>query len=161
MCNSTLKLNNIYKKALCTIEEIKAELDNIGINYTLGFYNNHEIKVRDKWVKEIYPIPVLTLKFDTMEADICVDIIKTKQLAFVELTLTKENILNFDFNILSNINFDIYGFLDYLTDYKKETAKETKQLIKKSCEEKFHIGFYINDINQIINLIKLFWDNFF
>ena len=71
------KLNSIYANVLKLAEEIGGELAKIGVKHKIGFYNNHEIKVGNKFIKEIYPIPIIYIKKGNVEVDIGLDLVSS------------------------------------------------------------------------------------
>ena len=130
-------------------------LNSKSIECSLGFYNNHEIKIKNRFVKEIYPIPVISCKIHKVEIDIGFDVVSDHYLGFLELTLSKRDILNFDFSKFNNLDFEIYGFNNYLEDFYFGNVENAKQTISKSEENKFHIGINISNINQMKNILKV------
>lgn len=155
MKNKISKLNNLYQPTMDTIALICKILNTKKLNYKLGFYNNHEIKVDNQFIKEIYPIPVVSCKANNIDIDIGIDLATDNNyIGFIELTLSKKNILLFDFNKLKNYDFEIYGLDNYLEDYYFGDLEKTKELINHSTEKKFHISINIKDINQIETFIE-------
>lgn len=151
------ELNKIYKKTLDITEMVGKDLSNSKIRHKMGFYNNHEIKQKYCFVKELYPIPVISCKISDINIDIGFDIITTPNyMGFLELTLSKNKILNLDFDMLKNINFDIYGFKNFKEDYYFGDIKKAKQMIMSSKESKFHIGIEFSNINELKELLGLF-----
>lgn len=151
------ELNLLYEPAIKTIELICKTLKSKKIDYKLGFYNNHEIKVDNKFVKEIYPIPVISCNVNNIEMDIGIDIaIDNNYMGFIELTLNKKDILNFDFDKLNGFGFEVYGLENCLEDYYFGDLEKTKEFIRQSTEKNFHIGINIKNIKQIKNFIENF-----
>ena len=149
------ELNNLYEPALATIELLCKTLNSKKIDYKLGFYNNHEIKVNNQFVKEFYPIPVISCKTNNIDIDIGIDLANDNNyIGFIELTLSKKDILSFDFYKLDSFDFEVYGLEDYLDDYYFGDLEKTKELINYSTEKKFHIGINIKNINQIKTFIQ-------
>ena len=150
------KLNKIYQKCLDDAELICSYFDNYHIEHKLGFYNNHEIKQKDHFVKEIYPIPVISCIVSNIEIDIGFDLFNTANyIGFLELTLNKSQILNFDFFLLKNIKFDIYGSENFKEDYYFGDIQKTKLAIMDSKEEKFHIGMEFSTIKGLKEIIEV------
>lgn len=150
------KANKIYKPVLVIVKKFCDELKQRKVDYTFGFYNNHEIKIGKNFIKEVYPIPVVSLKINECEVDVGFDIVTDKNyIGFIELTLEKEKTLKFDYNKIKEFNFVIYGYENYLTDYYNGDIESAKQLILNSTETKFHIGFNISKFSQIMNILKL------
>lgn len=153
------ELNNLYQSALDMVESVCNVLNSKNFDYKLGFYNNHEIKFKNQFIKEIYPIPVVSLKINKFEIDIGFDVATDiDYIGFSEFTLDKKDILDFDFNALKNFQFEIYGFENYLEDYYFGDIIKTKQLISQSKETKFHIGVNIASLDQIEDLLKALED---
>jgi len=151
------ELNNIYEPALKDINFLTEMLKNNNIEFILYFFNNHQIKINNKYIKELYPIPVVSCKIKNIEFDLGVDIIKTNSyVGFVEITLNKKDILNFNFDKLKDFVFEIYGVDNCLTDYFFGDLLKTKTLIRQSVEKYFHIGIDIKSINQFEIIIERF-----
>lgn len=148
--------NKLYKPTLDIVEKFCNDLKLRKIGYTLGFYNNHELKIGKVFIKEFYPIPVVSLKINKYEIDIGFDIVTDKDyIGFIELTLDKEKVLNFDYDKIKEFNFEIYGYENYLIDYYGGDVENTKRLIHNSNEIKFHIGFNISKFSQVKVILGL------
>ena len=113
-----IEINNIYKNSLDIIDKICDFLSFKQLSYKLGFYNNHEIKIKNKFIKEIYPIPVVSFKINKSEIDIGIDVVNDDSyIGFIEFTLSKSDILSFNFDKLKDYIFEVYGVENYLEDY--------------------------------------------
>ena len=151
-----INLNKLYSTVLNKVNILCEYLKSNEVPYKVGFYNNHEIKINNHFVKEIYPIPVVCIVVDNIEIDIGFDLVNNKDyIGFIELTFNKDGILNFDFSKLDEIDFEVYGYNDYIKDYYFGNIEQMKQNINKSNENKFHVGFKISSIEQSQNLLSI------
>lgn len=151
------RLNKLYQPVIEKIDSISKILESKQVKYNFGFYNNHEIKVKGQFIKEIYPIPVISFRLNNVETDIGIDLTTSSDyIGFVELTLNKREILLFDFKKLDDCNFEIYGFDNCLEDFYFGDLNKTQELISKSKEKKFHIGILASNVEHIKQLISKF-----
>ena len=108
--NLVNQLNDIYKSICDRADYIDRELQKLGCTITKGFYNNHSVKIDGRFVAELFPIPVITVKG---VGDIGVDL----DYVWFEVLLPKEKALLLDYNsIAKEHRFEIYGSYDYLKD---------------------------------------------
>ena len=150
------ELNKIYQKALENAEVVCNDFSVCNIKHKVGFYNNHEIKGENGFIKEIYPIPVISCIINNIKIDIGFDVISTTNyMGFLELTLRKTEILDFNFNKLKNFKFEIYGFKNFKDDYYWGNIEKTKLMIKNSKEIKFHIGIDFSSLQELKELLEI------
>lgn len=119
-----------------------------------GWYNNHYSLGEDgRWIREAFPIPVISVK------GLC-DV----EISFTGITLTtklsRERALEYSFDKLADYDFEAYGVEDYLSNFysKGNTIGELKQNIENSTEKEIFFGFTVpQDMNgdKMYNFAKL------
>ena len=155
MKNKIKKFNKIYLPAMKNINLTSELLNKNKIKHKLGFFSNHEVKVGKNFVKELYPIPVISCKINSIEVDIGFDIATSvNYIGFFELTLNKNDILQLEFEKILTYNFEVYGYKNCFEDYYFGDLTQTKELISKSPEKKFHVGLKIENSNQVHTILS-------
>ncbi len=102
-----------------------------------------------------YPC-TFSFKRDYYNIDIGIDAIpSTSYLGFIELTIAKDNILEFNFKKLTKIKFSIYGYENCLNDYYIDNIDTCIKNIKKSTETLFHIGIDFSNIDELFQLLQI------
>lgn len=119
-----------------------------------GWYNGHYSRGEDgEWVKDSYPIPVVSVK------GLC-DV----EISFTGITLTtkmrRTQALEYSFEKFVNYDFEAYGVVDYLNDYrsKGESIEEFKKNLKGTKEREIFITFTIPEDmidEKLYNFAKL------
>ena len=145
-------LNDIYKPIYEYLQSLLKALKKSDYDYEWRFYNNHSIKKDNQWHLEYYPIPVVTVK------DIC-DIGIDISHIFIEGKMKKEKAIGFDWKLISDYKFQVYGVEDYLNDFYNSSLKidDITERIIQSNESEIGIEFYfryLEEINIILELIK-------
>ncbi len=150
------QLNKFYQPALDKIEQIKLLLNSKNLPCSMEFYNNHEIKIKNKFIQEKYPIPVISSKINNIAVDIAVDVATDcDYLGFVDLILSKQDILKFDLIIFNNLQFSIFSDINYQEDLYFGDIEKTKQNIENSQENLFHIEINLKNFEQVLYIINL------
>lgn len=146
-------LNTVYEPIYKYIQSFFKVLTlQEGYDCKWGFYNNHSIKKNGVWETEHYPIPVITIH---EICDIGFDIDRT----FVECKIKREKALEFQWKLLLDYRFEVYGAEDYLNDFYNESLSiESISLkITESMEQEigitFHFG-YLEDKSSLLELVK-------
>lgn len=151
------RLNALYASACENADAVRKMFTDRGVKSKFGFYNNHAIAVDDGYIYELYPIPIVTLELDGVSADIGFDIVsRNGNIGFLELTVDKAVLVEFDFTKLTEYEFAIYGVEHYLDDYWFGDIEATKEMIEKSDEKQFHIGFEFPDMAVLKKLLDAF-----
>lgn len=158
-------LQNFYSNIEKIAEILTSSLKNQSLPIDSGWYNDHYHIENGNWIREAYPIKVLTLN------GLC-DI----EIGFFNIAITsklkKEQALLYNFSSLESLNlkYDVYGVENFLLDFKNEffDEKETiKNKIKNSSEENIAFSFYFelnsskSNIQKIVNTINLLRANKF
>lgn len=146
------ELNGVYKPIYEYLQKLLKALTQQDYSTEWGFYNNHSVKQDNEWCLEYYPIPVITVK------DIC-DIGIDINHVFIECKIRRENTIEFDWNMLSEYDFEVFGVEDYLKDFYNSAMKldEISERISLSNEHEIGIGFkfcYLDIIDNLLELIK-------
>lgn len=116
-------------------------------------------KYTTKYTKEYFPLPVISVK------NIC-EIVFNEYEIDINTKISKDDLLNLNFNKLKNYDFDIYPTCDYYDDlYEKGMSnKEVLEKIKKVKYKNLGMTFIVPlDMNntQIRKLIDLLSNNKF
>lgn len=152
------RLNAVYASVCQHAQAVRKMLTDSGIENREGFYNNHAVAVGSGYITEMYPIPVVTAKIKGVSVDIGFDIVtRNGNIGFVEFTVDKNVLIRLDFSKLTEYEFSIYGVEHYLTDYWFGDVAAAKELIKKSDEKQFHIGFDFPDMNALKKMLETFY----
>ena len=154
------ELNNLYTPILKEIENIRQFLGSKCIENALGFYNRNSIKINDKITSEIYPIPVIFCKLNNINIDIALDLVSNeKYIGFIRFTFSKEDLLCFNFNLLSDFYFELYSYSYINTNFDFENIEQELIKIQESKETQFKIKISISNTNQIRDIINRLFNN--
>lgn len=154
------ELNNLYIPILKEIENIRQFLGSKCIDHALGFYNRNSIKINDKITSEIYPIPVITCKLNNIDIAIGLDLaVNVNYIGFVRFTFSKESLLCFNFNILRDFSFELYGHSYINTNFDFENIEQELIKIQESKETQFKIKISISNTDQIKDIINRLFNN--
>ena len=124
-----------------------------------GWYNGHYQKDPDgKWVRDAYPIPVITVK-GLCDIEIQFDRIS------VSTKLKREMALEYPFDKLMDYEFEAYGVEDYLSDYYHpgRSVHELKANIGASSEAEIGLSFLFpleitgQEIFEFVKLLRREW----
>lgn len=148
------QLNDFYKKLDGEAEQIRSILIKGGFNCEKKYFNGHYNKnAAGEYVKEYFPIPVLEVK------DLCdIEIIGNR--INISSKTSLENALHFDYGKISEFYYEVYGVVDYLSDYYK-SGEELKVLygnLANSEEDEIGFAFSIAaDVahDKILNVISV------
>ena len=152
------ELNNLYIPILKEIENIRQFLGSKCIDHALGFYNRNSIKINDKIASEIYPIPVIFCKLNNI--NIALDLVSNeKYIGFIRFTFSKEDLLCFNFNLLSDFYFELYSYSYINTNFDFENIEQELIKIQESKERQFKIKISISNTNQIKDIINRLFNN--
>ncbi|GAA4298017.1 hypothetical protein GCM10023142_37950 [Anaerocolumna aminovalerica] len=152
MENTIEILNDIYKPVYEYLKCLLKALKELNYDYEWKFCNNHSIRKDNQWILEYYPIPLVTVK------DIC-DIGIDINHIFIECKMKKEKIIGFEWKLISDYNFDVYGVEDYLNDFYNSSLKldDITERIIHSNENEIGIEFQLRFLEEksiILELIK-------
>lgn len=154
------ELNNLYIPILKEIENIRQFLGSKCIDHALGFYNRNSIKINNKITSEIYPIPVITCKLNNIDIAIGLDLaVNVNYIGFVRFTFSKESLLCFNFNILRDFSFELYGYSYINTNFDFKNIEQELIKIQESKETQFKIKISISNTNQIKDIINRLFNN--
>ena len=155
MKDKIYKLNKLYEPIIKNIELISRWLVWHKIDHSLGFYNNNKTRIGKELLNKIYPIPVIFCKLNNLKVDIGLDLATNETyLGFIKFTLNKKEVLSFDFDLLKDFDFKVYG-IDYYKDiFYWEHLKKSKSKIKESKETRFRVNIDISALNQIKTFIE-------
>ena len=148
-------LNSIYEPMCKKCTEIREKLESAGLSVSNGFYNNHYVKVKNDFVVEHFPIPVIFIK---NIGDIGIDI----DSIWFEVKISKDKALLLDYEeLINSYNINIYGADDFLNDFYHEKCDSAliKEKIRNSEETFICITFYFEDdvdIDELLKVIKRF-----
>ena len=158
-------LQNFYSNIEKIAEVLASSIKNQNLPIDSGWYNDHYHIENGNWIREAYPIKVLTLN------GLC-DI----EIGFFNIAVTsklkKEQALSYNFSSLESLNlkYDVYGVENFLLDFKNEFFDEKEKIknkIKNSSEEDIAFSFYFelnsskSNIQKIVNTINLLRANKF
>ena len=104
-----------------------------------GWYNGHYQKDSNgKWVRDAYPIPVVTVK-GLCDIEIQFDRIS------VSAKLKREMALEYPFDKFMDYEFEAYGVEDYLSDYYHpgQSVQDLKDSIRASSEAEIGLSFLL------------------
>ena len=130
-------LNEAYSGLEAKHNEIIRALTHRIFELNSGWYNGHYQKDPDgKWVRDAYPIPVITVK-GLCDIEIQVDRIS------VSTKLKREMALEYPFDKLLDYEFEAYGVEDYLSDYYHpgQIVQDLKDNISASREAEIGLSF--------------------
>ena len=148
-------LNSIYEPMCKKCAEIKKKIESAGFFASHGFYNNHYVKVKNDFVVEHFPIPVI---FISNIGDIGIDI----DSIWFELKISKDKALKLDYeDLINSYNINIYGADDFLNDFyhEKDDFALVKEKIRNSNETSICITFYFEkdtEIDKLVNVVEKF-----
>ena len=133
-------LNEIYQSLNQKKKEMISRIKESGHLCTCGYYSQHSIRIKDEWVTEEYPIPVITIEGI---GDIGFDL----NHIFYEIIISKEHALKIDFTQFDGVCFEVYGALDYLNDFYNNTMQISliHERIHRSDEAEIGISFCFNE----------------
>ena len=115
-----------------------------------GWYNGHFHKDDGKWVKEYYPIPVISVK------GLC-DIEVGLETTTLSAKLGRDAGAQFPFETLSGCEFEVYGVQNYLSDFYRDgiTTAQMRENICSSGEAEIGFSFAVDRANESEQLVKL------
>ena len=146
------QLNRLYRPLDERAQEYIAKMTKLhgGFKIESGFYNGHYHKNSEgNYRSYAYPIPVISVKG---LCDIEIDFDGTS----ITSKLSKEQIISFDWNLLGNVKFEVYGVNNFLRDYGDNySACEISESVQNSEEKEFFISFFIPVNESGENVLKL------
>lgn len=154
MKNKILQLNKVYSSSLTIADKVLKLLQNRHVDCALCFHDQICSRIDDELVCRNYPMPVVICYLHNHKTQIGLDLVTTANyLGFIKFTLTKDEILKFNFDKLDGFDYNIYSTYDY-QNFNFKNLKETKYNIKnsKSCEFRIKIDF--SSLNQVEEIIK-------
>lgn len=153
-------LNSIYEPLHKRVTAILNELKKLDYDVIWGYYGFHSVKIKDEFTTEFFPIPVITVK------DIC-DIGIDLDSIFIEGKLERDAALKFDFSLLQDYNFEVYGVNDYLKDFynKNLDIVNIPERIRESTEKEIGIQICFEpdtSPSKIIEVVKKYseWNTY-
>ncbi|MBO5394297.1 MAG: hypothetical protein J6A28_00105 [Clostridia bacterium] len=148
------ELNNLYSSVLDNIEQVRRCMGSHHIDHALVFLNTHHIKLDNEIVRIQYPIPTILCKLNGIQTKIGLDLATNETyIGFIKFTLTKEDLLSFNFEALRSFRIGIYGFYYYQELVNFDDLEQIKLNASRSGESVLHIKTRISSIKQIENII--------
>ncbi len=147
-------LNEAYSCLEAKYNEITHALTDMGYALESGWYNGHYQKNPEgQWVRDAYPIPVVTVK------GLCDIEIQFEGIS-VSTRLKREAALANSFGKLMEYRLEAYGVEDYLSDYYHagQTEQEMKECIRGSAEKEIGFSFlfpFETEAKRLLALVKL------
>ena len=143
------KLNELYQTLAKKSEDLALLLSSFG-KCEYGWYNGHFHKDDGKWVKEYYPIPVISVK------GLC-DIEVGLETTTLSAKLGRDAAAQFPFETLSGCEFEVYGVQNYLSDFYRDgiTTAQMRENICSSGEAEIGFSFAVDRANESEHLVKL------
>lgn len=143
------KLNELYQTLAKKTEDLALLLSGFG-KCEYGWYNGHFHKDDGKWVKEYYPIPVISVK------GLC-DIEVGLETTTLSAKLGRDAAAQFPFETLSGCEFEVYGVQNYLSDFYRDgiTTAQMRENICSSEEAEIGFSFAVDRANESEQLVKL------
>ena len=134
------QLNRLYRPLDERAHVYIAEMTKLhgGFKIQSGFYNGHYHRnTEGNYQPDAYPIPVISVKgLCDIEIDFDGNSITSK--------LSKEQIISFDWNLLREVRFEVYGVNDFLRDYGDDQSTcEISKSVQNSEENEFFISIFI------------------
>ena len=155
------QLNEFYKNLDNRANHIRDILLKNGFKTEKNYYNGHYYNKDSagNYVKDYYPMPVIEV-FGLCDIEIVGPHIN------VSTKTSLENAIHFDYDLLSDYYFEVYGVIDYLADYYK-SGEDIVRLYRslEACTEK-EIGYGFSFANntpavKILGLVTVLKDNGF
>lgn len=148
------EMNNAYYRLEQKQREIVQALSCRLFELESRWYNGHYHKDdSNKWIRESYPIPVISVK-SLCDIEIGFDKIS------ISSKLERNTVLTYSFEKFTGVEFEAFGVEDYLTDFYQPggTLQDMKENIR-SCNEReiafsFVFPFGIGGA-QIFEFVKL------
>lgn len=145
-------LNKLYEPLHKYKTALIKKLTNLNFKIEWGYYALHSFRHNNSYVEEYYPIPVITIEGI---CDIGIDV----NWIFIEGKLARRRAIEFNFSLLKDYNFEVYGINDYLTDFYNETLclNCINDRIKNSKEQEIGVSVYFNKnepYSTLIDVIK-------
>lgn len=144
------EINALYLRLEAKQTQINQALSAQGLCPHCGWYNGHNHRDEaGKWIKEAYPIPVISL-----------DGLRDIELEFdkisVSVKLTRDAALAFDFEELAECDFEAYGVEDYLADFyhRGSTIPAMKAQIRACPEAEIGFSFYFPFESEEVRLAE-------
>ena len=143
------KLNELYQTLAKKTEDLVLLLSGFG-KCEYGWYNGHFHKDDGKWIKEYYPIPVISVK------GLC-DIEVGLETTTLSAKLGRDAAAQFPFETLSGCKFEVYGVQNYLSDFYRDgiTTAQMRENICSSGETEIGFSFAVDRANESEQLVKL------
>ncbi len=143
------KLNELYQALAKKTEDLALLLSGFG-KCEYGWYNGHFHKDDGKWVKEYYPIPVISVK------GLC-DIEVGLETTTLSAKLGRDAAAQFPFETLSGCEFEVYGVQNYLSDFYRDgiATAQMRENICSSGETEIGFSFAVDRANESEQLVKL------
>lgn len=143
------KLNSTYEPLYKYAVNLVKELRKLNYDVEWGYYGLHSIKRNDEFITEFFPIPVVTVK------NIC-DIGIDLNSIFIETKLKSDDAINFDYLLLKEYSFEVYGIDNYLNDFYNKSLDIIKipERIKKSGEKEIGIQILLKSNSPFSKIIE-------
>ena len=149
------ELNEVYKKLESKMHELTTLFNSLhkGFQYTCAYYSGHYYKNADgNYEMDYFPIPVISIT-NICDIEIGLDSIS------LSTKLKRATAIQFDYDKLSEYNFEAYGVKKYLEDYYAEgnTYAELVSNIEKSSEKEIGFSFQFScdlEADKLYELVK-------
>lgn len=148
------EMNVIYARLEEKQAELMRSLSHEIFEIESGWYNGHYQKIEaGEWRRDSYPIPVISVK-GVCDIEIQFDRIT------VSAKLRKDTALTYEFDKISEYEFEAFGVEDYLTDFyhKGQTLLDLKTNIRHCNETEIGFSFIFPSISTgktLFEFVKL------
>jgi len=154
MRDKILQLNKVFSPSLSLADKVLQLLYARHIDSALGFCDQICSRIDSELICRKYPMPIVTCIIKNYKTQIGLDLATTTNyLGFIKFTLSKNEILSFNFDCLGNLNYNIYSTYDY-QNFNSNNIKEAKNNIKNSRSCEFRIKIDFSTLNQVEEIIE-------
>ena len=155
------QLNKFYKNLDDKANQIKDSLIKNGFSVKKGYFNGHYLDKDSSgnYVKDFYPIPVLEVE-GLCDIEIGGDCLNISSKTSIK------NAFHLDYEKFLGYSFDVYGVVDYLSDYYKSGEDIAKLYMNLKASKENEIGFAFNffknvTTDEILEVMVLLKNNSF
>ncbi|MCM1055461.1 MAG: hypothetical protein NC394_08070 [Bacteroides sp.] len=147
-------LNKLYYPLYMKAMEIYSRFQTSGFEAEIGWYSGHYSRDESgEYSMDYFPIPVVGVK------GVC-DIETGFDRITVSAKLNRREALEYPFEELKGMTFEVYGVEDYLADYynSETTLEQLRENIRNSKEREIGFSFVFDggaDADGIFKLVKL------
>jgi hypothetical protein len=146
-------LNTIYNELNEDKTKILNYIKTLNLSVKVGYYPFNSFKDGESFFVEQYPIPVITIE---NKIDVGIDVHQV----FFEIKLERETAINFNYHVLSEYQFEVYGVKEYLNDFFDGNIDEIYRNIINSNEKEIGVSINIkkdkllDTTKQVIEILR-------